>query len=122
MRKIRLAILGESPCGHCHAACCKQNGHAYAVLLRGDEVRRFAPWAVDVPISQGDNVVIERVITYRDGRCPFLGDDDRCTIYESRPQSCRIFQCIDFLHRDGLNRHGEFLNRNPRVLQMLVDL
>jgi Fe-S-cluster containining protein len=27
----------------------------------------------------------------RNGRCPFLGGDDRCTIYDRRPAVCRDF-------------------------------
>ena len=46
MRRIRIAILGASPCGQCTAACCRQNGHAYAALLQGeasvDSEARFA--------------------------------------------------------------------------------
>lgn len=26
--------------------------------------------------------------------CPFLGDDNRCTIYEDRPYVCRTFTCV----------------------------
>ena len=119
MRTLRLAILGDSPCHLCIAACCKQNGHAYAALLRGDEVRRFAPFAMDVPIQSERGVIFERVLPYRDGRCQFLGNDDRCTIYDDRPVSCRIFQCAGQFNRDGIDGHGEFLRRNPRVLTLL---
>ena len=42
--RVRLAILGASPCHLCRANCCKQNGHEFAVLLRDDEIRRFAPF------------------------------------------------------------------------------
>jgi uncharacterized protein len=27
----------------------------------------------------------------RDGRCPFLGDDNRCRIYSVRPRQCRTY-------------------------------
>jgi Fe-S-cluster containining protein len=35
----------------------------------------------------------KRVMTMRQGRgrCHFLGDDDRCTIYDARPLGCRVF-------------------------------
>jgi Fe-S-cluster containining protein len=122
MPSLRLAILGDSPCHLCTAACCKQNGHAYAALLRGDEVRRFAPFAIDVPIETDGRVVFERVLPYRDGRCQFLGEDDRCTIYEDRPTSCRLFQCVEHYNRRGIGRHEEFLKRNPTVLRMLEQL
>ena len=125
MPRLRLAILGDSPCDLCTAACCKQNGHAYAVLLEGEqERRRFAAFAADVPVEQGGYVLTERVLPYRTGRCAFLGADDRCTIYEDRPINCRRFQCVTgFGHRgsDG-SSHSTFLRRNPAVLALLESL
>jgi Fe-S-cluster containining protein len=125
LRRVRLAILGDSPCDLCTAACCKQNGHGYAVLLEGEgERRRFAPFAVDVPIEQsGGGVVLERVLPYRNGRCAFLGEDDRCSIYEDRPMNCRRFQCISGYAGGGKwRRHSDFLRLNPGVLAMLEKL
>lgn len=122
MQSIRLAILGQSPCHQCFAACCKQNGHDYAVLLEGDELRRFAPFAIDLHIRRGAQLIPERVLPYEDGRCRFLGADDRCTIYDDRPAACRRFQCVSDFNREGIHRHGPFLQRNPRVLELLERL
>ena len=122
MRTVRLAILGSSPCDQCDAACCKQNGHEFAVLLHADERRRFAAWSVDLPVKSASGIVLERVIAYRDGRCPFLGDDDRCTIYQDRPLSCRRFECVQFFNEHGVGRHGPFLQLNPRVAALLERL
>src|SRR4051794_39411590 len=122
MPRLRLAILGASPCYQCRANCCKQNGHEYAVLLEADEWRKFAPFATDVPIDRGGgDVVVERVLPSRDGRCGFLGADDRCTIYDDRPRNCRRFECVPGYHVGGsdVRRHSEFLRRNPDVLEML---
>lgn len=30
--------------------------------------------------------------------CPFLGEDDRCTIYDVRPEDCRHFPHTDKKH------------------------
>jgi Fe-S-cluster containining protein len=122
MKRLRLAILGNSPCHLCTAACCKQNGHAYAAVLRGDEIRKFAAFSVDAPIRSGDRVIVEKVLPYVDGRCQFLGDDDRCTIYPDRPAACRTFECIDHFNQDGIGAHGPFLARNAGVRQMLQEL
>jgi Fe-S-cluster containining protein len=121
MRSLRLAILGESPCHLCFAACCKQNGHAYAVLLEGDERRKFAAFAAEARVDTGAGVVVERVLPYRDGRCVFLGQNDRCLIYEDRPVNCRRFQCVGGFRGGGSNvhRHSTFLRSNPGVLAML---
>jgi len=122
MAVIRLAILGHSPCQLCSANCCKQNGHEFAAILRGDEVARFAPFAIDVPIETQGRIVYERVLPYRSGRCQFLGSGDRCTIYDDRPAACRAFQCVNDFNRDGVGAHGAFLNRNPEVLRMLQSM
>ena len=121
--RLRLAIVGDSPCDLCTAACCKQNGHAYAALLQRDEVRKFAAFAIDVPLETAAGLLAyERVLPYVDGRCQFLGGDDRCTIYDDRPRACRAFQCVDHFNADGVGRHGTFLRRNPRVREMLDQL
>jgi Fe-S-cluster containining protein len=67
---------------------------------------------------------VERVLPYLDGRCQFLGADDRCTIYEDRPVNCRRFECVTGYNHAGstAGRHSLFLSRNPGVLKMLEDL
>lgn len=122
MGRVRLAILGDSPCHLCTAACCRQNGHDYAVLLQGEvERRRFAPFALDLPIDTGAGVAVERVLPYQDGRCIFLGHDNLCMIYEDRPLSCRRFQCVGGYRpaASNLGDHSEFLRKNPPVLKIL---
>jgi Fe-S-cluster containining protein len=122
-RSIRIAILGANPCHLCTAACCKQNGHDYAALLQGDEIRKFAAFSTDALIDAGTaGIVIEKVLPYVNGRCQFLGDDDRCTIYEDRPQACRTFGCVTEFNRDGIGAHGPFLRRNAPVLERLENL
>ena len=117
--RLRIAILGQSPCHNCHAACCRQNGHDYAAILRGEEIRRFAPFAVKVPIRRAGRIVVEHALPYIKGRCQFLGADNRCTIYEDRPRACRDFQCLPHFNAEGVGRHGPFLQRNPKVLKLL---
>ena len=119
MKRLRIAILGASPCGQCTAACCRQNGHEYAALLQGDEVRQFAPYAIDARINAGGRVVIEKALPYIDGRCVFLAESGECLVYEDRPRACRAFECVRHFNREGVGRHDAFLERNPRVLAML---
>ena len=124
MTRFRLAILGASPCHLCRANCCKQNGHDYAVLLEAHEWQRFAPFCVEVRVAGPACVNTERVLPYRDGRCQFLGADDRCAIYDDRPANCRRFECAPGFHHLGSDAsgHSRFLMRNPDVLAMLESL
>lgn len=119
MKTIRIAIIGPSPCDRCDAACCKQSAWAYAVLLQSDrERRRFAPWSTTTLLNDADGSTrTVQVIAYRDGRCPFLGADDRCTIYDDRPLSCRQFECT---RRFGVDT--TFFDANPRVTRLLASL
>jgi Fe-S-cluster containining protein len=91
-------------------------------LLQGDdERRRFASWSITLPIRDSDGRLNhERVIAYRDDRCPFLDEaSDRCLIYEDRPQSCRNFECTRYFNQWGVGRHGRFVAGNDIVRQML---
>ena len=91
------------------------------MLLEPSEYGRFGPFAVEFAVWNGAVRSLEMVLPYRDGRCVFLGDDDRCTVYEDRPNSCRRFECVAGYHHGGadVRSHSAFLERNPRVLQML---
>ena len=118
--RLRIAAVGSSPCHACAALCCKQNGHAFAVLLDGDdERRRFAAFSADVPIGGDAAPVVERVIPYVNGRCRFLGEDDRCTIYDDRPRNCRRFECVKYFASEPDRTHGVFLRRNPVALRAI---
>ncbi|MDB5328214.1 MAG: YkgJ family cysteine cluster protein [Phycisphaerales bacterium] len=118
-RTVRIAIVGPSPCEQCNAACCKQSAWPYAVLLQDeDERRRFRPWSTTTLLADADGETKSvQVIGYREGRCPFLGEDDRCTVYEDRPLSCRQFECTRRFGQDET-----FFDRNPAVRTLLVGL
>ncbi len=66
----------------------------------GDDARDFVRWVDRMGIDMDDEPEAfvrlrqgKRVMVMRQGRggCHFLGADDRCTIYASRPAGCRIF-------------------------------
>lgn len=52
-----------------------------------------------------------RVMTLRHGRggCIFLGNDQRCTVYESRPLGCRVFPFDSQFSKDGKLRRLELI-------------
>jgi len=66
----------------------------------GDDPRDFVRWVDRMGIDMDDEPEAfvrlrqgKRVMVMRQGRggCHYLGKDDRCTIYASRPLGCRIF-------------------------------
>jgi len=57
-------------------------------------------------VDMGDGTSVAYL---EDGRCPYLGGDNRCTIYESRPEGCRTFDC---------RTNPAFLDRNPDVANL----
>jgi Fe-S-cluster containining protein len=61
-----------------------------------------------VGLRQGKRVMVLR---HQRGRCRYLGADDRCTIYASRPLGCRIFP-----FDPDFNRKGEL--RRLRLIQV----
>jgi len=58
-------------CGDCHS-CCKSFG-----ALQSNQIQ-----------------LIDLGIQYEWGRCNKLCDNNRCTIYETKPQSCSDYECV----------------------------
>lgn len=92
-------------CGDCHS-CCKSFG-----------------WIDDNQIK-----LIELDIQYEWDRCSKLCDNNRCTIYDKRPQTCSDFEClyvesdlpeeylpekIGFVTEMRMDAEGHFLNIVP---------
>ena len=57
-----------------------------------DEPEAFAT------LRQGKRVMVLR---HENGGCRYLGDDNRCTIYTSRPLGCRVYPFDPDFKRDG---------------------
>jgi Fe-S-cluster containining protein len=81
----------------------------------GDKAEVFVKWVdrhgIDmddepegfVMLRQGKRVPVLR---HTRGRCHYLGEDDRCTIYKGRPLGCRVFPFDPtFGKKDGKLRH-----------------
>jgi Fe-S-cluster containining protein len=80
------------------------------VQRTGDDPQEFITWVdrngIDmddepeafVRLRQGKRVMVMR---HQGGGCRYLGSDDRCTIYGSRPLGCRIFPFDPTYGKDG---------------------
>jgi len=101
--------------------CCKEPllpltaGDVRRIARRtGDKPEDFIRWVdrhgIDmddepegfVQLRQGKRVMVLR---HTRGGCHYLGKDNRCTIYTSRPLGCRIFPFDPTWGKDGKLRH-----------------
>ena len=82
----------DIPCEMCGRCCHQPN----IVILPG-EIDRVADAAKIPPFMFRRNYVVEMpdgrflINKQNDGPCPFLGDDNRCTVWKDRPQICDDF-------------------------------
>ncbi len=115
-----LALLGFrcTGCGNC---CKDLRVPLTAADLRrvleatGSEASEVIEWllpdAVDMTGEPGSFVWLERgrralmTLAQRDAACRFLGENARCTVYDARPASCRLYPfTASFGGRGGLSR------------------
>jgi len=82
--------MGSLLCEHCLAACCR---YIALPLDKPTTVRDFDDirWYL---MHQGISVFVEEGDWYVQfqTRCKNLGMDNRCEIYDSRPQICRTYE------------------------------
>jgi Fe-S-cluster containining protein len=96
LRRTRLALVKENgadvPCGECNA-CCKSS---YFIHIRPEEIRTLArinrKLLFPAPGLPKGNVLLGYD---QNGCCPML-IDGKCSIYEHRPLTCRIYDCRIF--------------------------
>ena len=93
LRNIHLVVLQSTDCLSC-ANCCK----TIPALITRQDVKRIARF-LQIPASQFFKLY---VITDFDGEmmmknvpCVFLDQENKCTIYEVRPESCRRYPHTD---------------------------
>jgi Fe-S-cluster containining protein len=80
------------PCGDCNA-CCRS---AYFIHIRADESAALQTIPAELRFAAPRSAAGEQIMGYdQNGCCPML-DDGRCSIYTSRPQTCRQYDCRIF--------------------------
>jgi Fe-S-cluster containining protein len=101
--------------------CCKEpllpltDGDVRRIAARtGDAPSDFVVWidrdGIDmddepeafIKLRQGKRVMVLR---HERGGCRYLGKDNRCSIYESRPLGCRIYPFDPGFKKDGKLKH-----------------
>jgi hypothetical protein len=91
-RALRSERGSEVPCGGC-TACCTSSPFVH---IGPDEVETLARIPSELLFPAPRMPVGHVLLGYDDhGRCPML-TDDRCSIYENRPRTCRTYDCRVF--------------------------
>ncbi len=93
---MRSALKGERPsevpCGDC-SACCRSSQFVH---IGPEETDTLAHIPRDLRFPAPGLPEGHVVLGYdQNGHCPML-DDDRCSIYEHRPRTCRTYDCRVF--------------------------
>ncbi len=72
------------------ANCCKTTS---PIFQNGDIERLAKTLKMKVPafIDEYLNLDAERDYVLKSSPCPFLGDDNKCIVYDSRPTACREY-------------------------------
>ena len=82
--------MGSILCEHCSAACCRYVALPLDKPARArdyDDIRWYLMHEnISVFVDDGDWYI--QFYT----RCTHLGADNRCTIYETRPETCRDYE------------------------------
>jgi len=106
------------------AACCKN----YSPRFKTPDIKRISK-----RLSMKEGVFIETYLqldeegdyVVRSKPCPFLGEDNFCSIYEDRPSDCQRFPYTDedvFFKRPALTqKNSEFCPAVYFVLEKLIE-
>jgi len=90
---LREGTDNEVACGDC-VGCCSSSYFIHVGPTEKDTLRHLPKdLAIPAPGMEPGNLLIG----YQpDGRCPMLGEGNRCTIYSHRPKTCRAYDCRIF--------------------------
>lgn len=80
----------SNPCGGCGARCCKGEV-IWLMPERGDVLDNYTRMPGINPLTGRPGFFIPQTPVTK--HCVYLGEDDRCTVYDHRPVVCRHFTC-----------------------------
>lgn len=100
------------------ARCCK----SYSPRFKGPDIKRISK-----VLQLKESALIERYLRYDEegdyvavaAPCPFLGSDNRCSIYEDRPSDCRRFPYTD---EDVLLKRPQLTQKNSTFCPIVVSV
>jgi Fe-S-cluster containining protein len=111
------AVWQQIDCTTC-GNCCR----TLQIVVDNKDIRRLAA-RLDISPQMFSRRYVQ---TSKDGSkyfaslpCPFLDSDNRCTVYEDRPQACREFP---FLHKDGFRHRTLSMIENTAVCPIVFNV
>ncbi len=84
-------------CGKCYAACCRGPGRVLFISQEEAEAKGLETQALGT---------LHYLKMHEDGTCWYLDTyENKCTIYENRPEKCKQFDCRDYADSVGMLDH-----------------
>lgn len=111
------AVWNQIDCTSC-AHCCR----SLQVVVDNQDIRRLAA-RLGMTFQQFSRryvqVTKDRTKCFAATPCAFLGADNRCSVYEDRPQACRDFP---YLHVDGFRSRTLMMVENTAVCPIVFNV
>jgi len=117
VREITDYIWSQIDCKTC-ANCCK----TLKVEVNDEDISRLAARLELTAEQFTEQYVVEPLQgmrTLRSQPCVFLGEDNRCTVYEDRPEDCRGYP---YLHREGFRQRTFLMIDNTAVCPIVFNV
>jgi len=111
------AVWQQIDCTAC-AHCCR----TLQIVVDQKDIRRLAARLGMTPgrfSQQYVRVAEDGTLHFASMPCPFLGSDNRCMVYEDRPQACREFP---YLHNDGFRTRTLTMIANTAVCPIVFNV
>jgi Fe-S-cluster containining protein len=89
---LKLKILKKIKCKKC-GWCCKNQS---AMLTIEDVKRLMVHFKYTYDQFSEKYLNNDMKIPYLKSPCPFLGNDNKCSIYNFRPKVCKVYPFVDF--------------------------
>jgi Fe-S-cluster containining protein len=89
----------------CHGACCGVIPFADNFIKKHKPVRK---------IVEEFKLDRETALVGEGGVCPYLGEDFKCTVYNDRPEVCRLYGHEERLKCPWQDKNGRLRSRQER--------
>lgn len=108
-RSNDMARLGCNDCAGC-SACCRGMGNSVVLdpydvwrLEKGTGIPFAEMIGKQVMLSVVDGLILPSLNMESTGVCPFLNEEERCSIHAHRPGICRLFPLGRYYHDGGFS-------------------